>query len=421
MQNKSLAQFLVHGDHRVTKWDVLVTDANIATMRLGNGAYGIVRDAALAISDGCVAWVGPTSDLPNIDARQTRSVEGRWLTPALIDCHTHLVFAGDRAAEFEQRLKGASYEEIARAGGGIRSTVNATRNATKEQLVDCTQTRLDSLVNEGVATVEIKSGYGLDFHTELTQLEAARALGNLSKASVVTTFLGAHSIPVEFHERGDEYLDFVIADVLPAVYERDLADAVDAYCESIAFSADQLARLFDKARSLGLSIKLHADQLSDGGGAELAASYRALSADHLEYTSPQGVEALAGTDTVAVLLPGAFLTLGETQLPPIDQMRELGVPIAVSTDCNPGTSPLCSLRMAMNLGTSLFQLTPEECLAGVTCNAAQALGLLHDRGTLEVGKRADIAEWEIEHPRELTYWAGLNQLSSLMINGEPVH
>ncbi len=401
----------------MAEWDLLITDANIATMQEDQGPYGIVNDAALAISDGRIAWIGSKSEIPGTLARKTQSAQGRWLTPALIDCHTHLVFAGDRAAEFEQRLKGASYEEIARAGGGIRSTVNATRKATQEELVECTKMRLESLVAEGVATVEIKSGYGLDFDTEIAQLEAARTLSRHSEASIVTTFLGAHSIPLEYQDRGDDYLNFVISEVLPAVSDRNLADAVDAYCESIAFSANQVARLFDQASDFGLPVKLHADQLSDGGGAEIAAAFDALSADHLEYTSRKGVEALAGTRTVAVLLPGAFLTLGETQLPPVEMLRDLDVPIALATDCNPGTSPLCSLRLAMNLGTSLFHLTPEECLAGVTRSAAKALGLEGDRGTLEVGKRADIAEWNIGHPRELTYWAGLNQLWELRIEG----
>ncbi len=398
-------------------WDLLFTDANIATMRAGVEAYGAIENAALAIAAGRVAWVGPMSELPARDATETRSVHGRWLTPALIDCHTHLVFAGDRAAEFEQRLNGASYEEIARAGGGIRSTVRATRLADKGMLLDSARSRIDALVKEGVATIEIKSGYGLNLETELAMLDAARTLGRQYDAAIVTTFLGAHSVPTEFDGRVDDYIDYLISNVLPAVHERKLADAVDAYCESIAFSAEQVARLFESATALGIPVKLHADQLSDGGGAELAASFDALSADHLEYTSAVGVRALADAGTVAVLLPGPFLTLGETRAPPVAMLRDHGVPIAVATDCNPGTSPLCSLRSAMNLATSLFHLTPEECLAGVTRNASRALGLTDDRGTLEAGKRADIAEWDINHPRELTYWIGLNQLNRLVING----
>jgi len=399
-------------------WDLLLTDANIATMRAGVGAYGVIDNAALAIADGRIVWVGPMFELPANTVKETCSVHGRWLTPALIDCHTHLVFAGDRAAEFEARLTGASYEEIARAGGGIRSTVNATRLADKGTLLDSARLRMQTLMREGVATIEIKSGYGLNLDTEIAMLDTARTLGLQYDASIITTFLGAHSVPVEFHGRVDDYIDYIITDVLPVVHEKKLADAVDAYCERIAFSAEQIAKLFERAATLGIPVKLHADQLSDGGGAELAASFSALSADHLEYTSEAGVRALADAGTVAVLLPGAYLTLGETQEPPVERLRDNGVPIAIATDCNPGTSPLCSLRAAMNLATSLFHLTPEECLAGVTRNASRALGLDDDRGTLEVGKRADIAEWEINHPRELTYWLGLNQLSELRINGK---
>ena len=400
-------------------WDLLLTDANIATMRAGVEAYGTIENAALAIAAGRIAWVGPMSELPARGATESRSVHGRWLTPALIDCHTHLVFAGDRAMEFEQRLNGASYEEIARAGGGIRSTVRATRLADRGMLLDSARSRIDALVREGVATIEIKSGYGLNLETELAMLDAARTLGRQYDAAIVTTFLGAHAVPIEFNGRVDGYIDYLISDVLPVVHERNLADAVDAYCESIAFSAEQVARLFESARALGIPVKLHADQLSDGGGAELAASFDALSADHLEYTSAAGVRALADAGTVAVLLPGPFLTLRETRAPPVAMLRDHGVPIAIATDCNPGTSPICSLRSAMNLATSLFHLTHEECLAGVTRNASQALGLARDRGTLEAGKRADIAEWDIDHPRELTYWIGLNQLNRLVINGKP--
>lgn len=404
----------------MSTWDLLLTDLNVATMRSDSGAYGVIENAALAIKGDRIAWIGPKSELPEANVTKTESLDGHWLTPGLIDCHTHLVFGGDRAAEFEQRLNGVSYEEIARAGGGIRTTVKATRSATRELLTESAHLRADSLIQEGVATIEVKSGYGLDFETELTMLSAARALDEEHDASITTTFLGAHSVPAEYQGKTDEYMDFVASNVLPVVHERNLADAVDAYCESIAFSAEQVGRLFEAATKLGLPVKLHADQLSDGGGAELAASFNALSADHLEYSSSQGVQALADSGTVAVLLPGAFLTLGETQLPPVDMLRECEVPIAIATDCNPGTSPLCSLRLAMNLGTSLFHLTPEECLAGVTRNAAKALGLSNDRGTLEVGKRADIAEWDIGHPRELTYWAGLNQLNRLYIEGVSV-
>jgi imidazolonepropionase len=398
--------------------DLLLTDANLATMQAGGEAYGAIENAALAIRDGRITWLGPMSELPEIAATETRCIDGRWLTPALIDCHTHLVFAGDRAREFEQRLQGVSYEEIARAGGGINSTVNATRQADPATLFDSARRRLDALMEDGVATIEIKSGYGLDRDTELTMLEVARTLGEQTGASIVTTFLGAHSIPSEYKGRADDYIDLLVSEVLPAAHERGLVDAVDAYCESIAFSTGQIAKVFECAAGMNIPVKLHADQLSDGGGAELAASFSALSADHLEYTSAAGVSALAKAGSTAVLLPGAFLTLGETQLPPVEMLREHGVPIAVATDCNPGTSPVCSLQTAMSLATSQFKLTPEECLAGVTREAARALNLHDDRGTLQIGKRADIAEWDINHPSELSYWMGLNPLTQLITGSD---
>ena len=404
----------------MNEWDLLLTDARLATLSVGSVPYGVIENAALAVKNGRIAWLGPQAETPANDCARVQSVHNHWLTPALIDCHTHLVFAGDRAEEFELRLNGASYEEIARAGGGIQSTVNATRKANLIELIESARKRIETLAREGVATVEIKSGYGLDFETEIVMLKTARTLDAQYDISVITTFLGAHSIPSEFRDRADDYIDFVIKEVLPVVHGLKLADAVDAYCETIAFSAQQISKLFDSAQSIGLPVKLHADQLSDGGGADLAATYGALSADHLEYTSRTGVEALADGSTVAVLLPGPFLILGETQLPPIAELRDHNVPIAIATDCNPGTSPVCSLRMAMNLATTLFKLTPEECLLGVTRYAAQALGLQSDRGTLEIGKRADIAEWEITHPRELTYWAGLNQLTRLRVNGKSI-
>jgi imidazolonepropionase len=398
-------------------WELLLTDARIATMRPGGGPYGMVEDAALAIADGRIAWLGPRKDLPKVAATETRSVNGRWLTPALIDCHTHLAFAGNRAAEFTKRLAGASYEEVAREGGGIMSTVRATRAASDETLLEQTGTRLAALRREGVATVEIKSGYGLDLETELRLLRVARASGEASGLSVSRTFLGAHAIPAEFRGKADDYIALVCDEMLPAVATEGLAESVDAYCENIAFSTGQIARVFETAKALGLPVRLHADQLSDGGGAELAASFAALSADHLEYTSSAGVRALAASGTVAVLLPGAYLTLRETQPPPVSQLRECGVPISVATDCNPGTSPVCSLLTTMSLATSLFRLTPEECLVGVTRHAAQALGFSADRGTLEPGKRADIAIWDIGHPQELSYWLGLNPLTELLVGG----
>ena len=399
-------------------WDLLLTDVHLATMTEGAAPYGIVKDAAIAVSGGNIAWLGAQSELPAAKSRISRSLDGRWLTPALIDCHTHLVFAGNRAEEFELRLQGVSYEEIARTGGGIMSTVNATRDASNDELQSATAKRLNSLMREGVATVEIKSGYGLNAETELRMLKVIRALEANTGLSLCSTFLGAHAVPVEYQGKSGKYIDLVCNEMLPAAHEAQLADAVDAFCESIAFSTDEVARVFETAKSLDIPVKLHADQLSDGGGAALAAGFNALSADHLEFTSNDGVSAMAAAATVAVLLPGAFLTLGETQLPPIDAMRESNVRIAIATDCNPGTSPICSLRAVMNLARALFHITPEECLAGVTINAAHALGLEQDRGTLEVGKRADIAVWDIAHPRELSYWMGLNELSELMIAGK---
>lgn len=398
-------------------WDLLLTDVHIATMRVGETDYGAIENAALAVADGTVAWLGAQADLPQTDANETRSLAGRWITPALIDCHTHLVFGGDRAAEFEQRLQGASYEEIARAGGGIMSTVAATRAAGVDELYASALQRVHALASDGVATIEVKSGYGLDLENELKMLAVIRRLGESSGVTISPTLLAAHAVPPEFKDNADAFIDLICDELLPQVASEVLADAVDAYCERIAFSAAQIARLFQRAQSLGLRVKLHADQLSNCGGAELAAHFDALSADHLEHTNATGVKALANSGTVAVLLPGAFLTLGETQHPPVADLRREGVPIAIATDCNPGTSPLCSLREAMALASRAFKLTPEECLAGVTREAARALGLGNDRGTLETGKRADIAIWDIGHPRELSYWLGVRQLSGLLIAG----
>src|SRR5210317_2465504 len=392
--------------------DLLLTDARIATM--AGDDYGVIDDGAIAIADGRIAWIGPQSDLPDKAATTTRSIAGRWITPALIDCHTHLVFGGDRAGEFEQRLRGASYEDIARAGGGIMSTVRATREESADELYAAALPRVQALAAEGVGTIEIKSGYGLSIESELKMLAVARQLGEATPVTIRTTLLAAHTVPPEYRDNADAYIDLICDELLPEVAAGGMADAVDAYCESIAFSQEQVARLFECATALNIPVKLHADQLGDGGGAALAARFGALSADHLEYTSAAGVEALAQAGAVAVLLPGAFLTLGETQLPPIDALRAKHVPIAIASDCNPGTSPICSLRIAMMLATRLFKLTPEECLAGTTRAAAAALGL-NDRGTLEVGKRGDIAIWNISHPRELAYWIGTPQLETLML------
>ena len=393
---------------------LLLTDLNIATM--AGPDYGAIEDGAILVENGLIGWLGPRAEVPDTRPRETRSLAGRWITPALIDCHTHLVFAGDRSGEFEQRLQGASYEDIARAGGGIMSTVRATRKASADELYTAALRRIEALAAEGVATVEIKSGYGLDIETELKMLAVARQLGAATPLTVCTTLLAAHTVPPDFSDAPDAYITQICDELLPEVAARNLADAVDAYCESIAFNPAQVARVFERARELGLPVKLHADQLSDSGGAELAARHNALSADHLEYTSAGGVAALAASGAIAVLLPGAFLTLGETQLPPIEALRAAHVPLAVASDCNPGTSPICSLRTAMMLAARQFRLTPEECLAGTTRNAARALGL-DDRGTLEVGQRADIAAWDIEHPRELAYWIGTPQLAELLIGG----
>jgi len=403
----------------MTHWDLLLTDARIATMEHDVAPFGVIDHGAIAVADGTIAWVGKAASLPHNTANETVSLAGRWVTPALIDCHTHLVFGGDRSAEFEQRLSGVSYEEIARAGGGILSTVHATRNSSGDELFESASRRLQMLQADGVATVEIKSGYGLDVESEIKMLEVANRLNESSALTIQTTLLAAHAIPPEFKNDADSYIDLVCNELIQLAAERELAHAVDAYCEEFAFSAEQVARVFEAAKSHGLPVKLHADQLSDGGGAALAAGFEALSADHLEYASTDGIAAMADSGTTAVLLPGAYLTLNETQLPPVDAMRGSGVAIALATDCNPGTSPLTSVREAMALGCRVFRLTPEECLAGVTREAAGALGL-SDRGTIEIGKRADLAIWDISHPRDLSYWLGSQSLSGLFISGHDV-
>jgi imidazolonepropionase len=404
-------------------WDSLWTNGRFATMRSNGAPYGAVENAALAVRDGRIAWLGPMADVPGDQravAREVHNLVGRWVTPGLIDCHTHLVYGGDRAHEFELRLGGATYEEIARAGGGIRSTVAATRAASEDQLIAAADTRLSALQAEGVTVVEIKSGYGLDTETELKMLRAARALGRRRSVTVRTTFLGAHALPPEFDGRPDDYIDMIIAEMLPAVASANLADAVDAFCEKIAFTPAQTERLFAAATKAGLPVKLHADQLSDLGGAALAARFKALSADHLEYTSDEGVAAMAKAGTVAVLLPGAFYFLREKQLPPIAQLRAANVPIALATDSNPGSSPVTSPLLMLNMGCTLFRLTPEEVLAGVTRHAAIALGLSASHGTLEVGKTADFCAWDIERPAELAYRIGFNPCSVVVQAGLPI-
>jgi imidazolonepropionase len=400
------------------RWDALWTNARIATMRAGR--YATIDPGAIAAREGRIAWVGGIRELPGeprVIARSVHDVGGRWVTPGLIDCHTHLVFAGDRAREFELRLQGATYEEIARAGGGIISTVTATRAATEEALEAAAMRRLRALAAEGVTTIEIKSGYGLRTDAELKSLRVARRLGATAPVTVRTTFLGAHAVPPEFKDRAEDYIAGVCDEMLPAVAAAGLADAVDAFCERIAFSPEQTARVFERAAGLGLPVKLHADQLSDRGGAALAARFRALSADHLEYTSEAGVRALAEAGTVAVLLPGAFYFLRETQMPPVAALRAHGVPIAVSTDCNPGSSPMTSILLALNMACTLFRLTPEEALAGVTCHAARALGMAATHGTLEVGKACDLAVWDIGTPAELAYAIGANPCVGVVRGG----
>jgi imidazolonepropionase len=398
-------------------WDSLLTNVNLATMTASATPYGAILDGALAIADGRIAWVGAAAELPHRDAGAMIDGKRGWLTPGLIDCHTHLVFAGDRSGEFEQRLKGVSYEEIAKAGGGIARTVAATRQASHAELEAAAARRLRALIAEGVTTVEIKSGYGLDRDTEIKMLEVARALGETHPVDVRTTFLGAHALPMEYARDRAGYLDLLCARVLPEVAGRGLADAVDAFCEGIAFTPDEVARVFEAARAQGLPVKLHADQLSDQGGAALAARFGALSADHLEYASEAGIRAMAAAGTVAVLLPGAFYTLRERQKPPLELCRRHGVAMALATDCNPGSSPVTSLRAILNLGCNLFGLTPEEALAGVTRHAARALGL-EDRGTLEVGKRADLALWPIHRPAELSYWFAFDPPAIILKDGE---
>ena len=388
-------------------WDALWLDVQLATLQ-GPG-YGEVRDAAIAVRDGRIAWLGERAALPRgSSARVEHDGAGRWLTPGLVDCHTHIVYAGNRSDEFEARLNGVPYEEIARRGGGIVSTVRATRAADAPALRAASLPRIASLLAEGVTTLEIKSGYGLDAETEARMLRVARELGDTLPLRVRTTFLGAHALPPEYAGRADAYLDLVCEQMLPALAQEGLVDAVDAFCETIGFSAAQVARVFERATQLGLPVKLHAEQLSDQGGAALVARHRGLSADHLEWLSAEGIAAMAEAGTIAVLLPGAFYFLRETRLPPIAALRAAGVPMAVSTDCNPGTSPMPSLLAAMNMACTLFRLTPQEALAGATCHAARALGLHNELGTLAVGKRADFALWAIDRPADLCNALGFN-------------
>ncbi len=396
------------------------TDVTLLTMSENGTPYGMIRDGAIIARNGKIDWVGKASALPELaNGADIISCGGKYMTPGLIDCHTHLIYGGNRIAEFEERLQGASYEDIARTGGGILSTVKATRAADEKSLISSAKKRLRLLQKSGVTTVEIKSGYGLDLETELKMLRAARKIGQSSSIDVVTSFLGAHALPPEFSGDAEGYMDYVAGEMLDAVVAENLADSVDAFCENIAFSPNQVERLFARAQELGLPIKLHTEQLSNSGGAKLAAKYKALSADHLECLDEDGAKAMAAAGMVAVLLPGAFYTLRDNRVPPIDMFRKYKIPMAIASDSNPGSSPVLSLSLMINMASTLFHLTPEESLIGVTRGAAMALGL-DDRGILEIGKKADFAIWDISHPAQLAYQLGGNACAVIVKNGEVV-
>ncbi len=397
-------------------------NARLATLREDLPGLGIIEKGAVVCEGGRILYAGPEAELPSwlIEAADITDLEGRWVTPGLVDCHTHIVYGGNRAREFEMRLEGATYEEIARAGGGIVSSVKATNALSVEGLVEAALPRLDTLISEGVTTIEVKSGYGLNIETELKMLRAARALADHRPVRVITSYLGAHATPVEYKGRNQDYISDVVLPGLERARAEGLVDAVDGFCEGIAFSVDEIARVFDKARSLGIPVKLHAEQLSNLGGAKLAASYGALSADHLEYLDEDGAQAMAAAGTVAVLLPGAFYAINEKQKPPVQALRQAGVHIAIATDSNPGTSPLTSLLLTMNMSATLFRLTVEECIAGATREGARALGLLSETGTIEAGKSADLAIWDIESPAELVYRIGFNPLHAHIFKGQRI-
>jgi len=397
-------------------------NARLATLREDLPGLGIIEKGAVVCEGGRILYAGPEAELPSwlIEAADITDLEGRWVTPGLVDCHTHIVYGGNRAREFEMRLEGATYEEIARAGGGIVSSVKATNALSVEGLVEAALPRLDTLISEGVTTIEVKSGYGLNIEAELKMLRAARALADHRPVRVITSYLGAHATPVEYKGRNQDYISDVVLPGLKRARAEGLVDAVDGFCEGIAFSVDEIARVFDKARSLGIPVKLHAEQLSNLGGAKLAASYGALSADHLEYLDEDGAQAMAAAGTVAVLLPGAFYAINEKQKPPVQALRQAGVHIAIATDSNPGTSPLTSLLLTMNMSATLFRLTVEECIAGATREGARALGLLSETGTIEAGKSADLAIWDIESPAELVYRIGFNPLHAHIFKGQRI-
>lgn len=404
-------------------WQTLWINVNLATMSDGSNSYGSIEHAALAITEGKITWLGTMNELPEYDANTTKVIDGKgaWLTPGLVDCHTHLVFGGHRANEFEMRLEGKSYEEVANAGGGIVSTVKATRAASESELFASALKRLTALHQQGVTTLEIKSGYGLDTVNEIKMLKVAEQLANALPVTVRKTFLGAHALPIEYKDRADDYIELVTSDMLPKVASLKLADAVDVFCEGIGFSVEQTEKVFATAKKYGLPVKVHAEQLSNLGGTALAAKYEALSSDHIEFLDEAGILAMKAANMTAVLLPGAFYFLRETQLPPIELLRKHGVSMAIATDANPGSSPITSIQLMLNMACTLFRLTPVEALAGVTCNGAKALGLAVSKGQLAVGFDADIACWDIQQPAELCYQFGVNPLSKLMQAGELVN
>lgn len=405
-----------------SQWQSLWLNVNLATMTNGSESFGEVKNAAIAISDGKIAWLGEQSTLPAYDEKQVTVIDGKgqWITPGLIDCHTHIVYGGNRANEFEMRLQGKSYEEIANAGGGIVSTVAATRAASHEELINSALPRLNALHLQGVTTIEIKSGYGLDTENEIKMLEVATELATKLPVSVKRTFLGAHALPVEYKDKADDYIALVCQEMIPEVSKRGLADAVDVFCEGIGFNIEQTEEVFYAAKQHGLAVKVHAEQLSNLGGSALAAKYQALSSDHIEFLDEEGIKKMAEANVVAVLLPGAFYFLRETQCPPIELLRKYNVPMAIATDSNPGSSPISSIQLMLNMACTLFRLTPAEAFAGVTCHGAQALGEGDTKGQLQVGFEADFVLWNINQPAELCYQFGVNPLASLIKSGKKV-
>ena len=403
-------------------WQTIIVNANIATMTDGGNGYGEILNGAIAIENGTIVWVGCESELPEYDKQSVQVIDakGQWVTPGFVDCHTHAVYGGNRANEFEMRLNGASYEEIAQAGGGIVSTVAATRAATTQELLNAALPRVRAMQAQGMTTIEIKSGYGLDTENEIKMLEVAQQIAQALPVSVQKTFLGAHAVPVEYKGKADEYIKLVCQEMIPQVAKQNLADAVDVFCEGIGFSAEQTEQVFLAAKQAGLRVKVHAEQLSNLGGTELAAKYHALSSDHIEFLDEAGICAMKQADMTAVLLPGAFYFLRETQLPPIELLRKHGVAMAVATDANPGTSPINSPQLMLNMACTLFRLTPAEALAGLTCHGAKALGLSDCKGQIAVGYDADIAMWNISQPAELCYQIGVNPLTKLFYKGSIV-